>query len=583
MRTSAFTGPALLILGVLGGVPKEAAAQEVTVDHYARAELLLPWHASLRVSGDEVDPNWMEGGSRFWYRNKTGTGHEFIFVDPERNLRRPLFDHYRLSAAMSLANDTSYVGQKLPFDDFEFVDGAERQIEFQADMRRFQCDIQAYACTVSDTLPTDVPFVESPDGLWEAFVEEHDLYVRGTGGGDTIRLTNDGEEFYAYGLRAPRPNELRSGAPRRPSVSWAPDSRKLVVSRQDERGVEHMHYISYTPQRPVHYSQPYALPGDSIVPLPTVHVLHLPADLEGAAADPDQDRAHAAQNLRIEIEPRPNTLSLGGSAVDSTWAPDSEAFFVTWLTRASKSAYLGRVDESTGDVTVLARDTSKTFVETSQRDPVSWYVSDSGDDAFWWSERDGWAHIWRFDARGNLKNQVTSGPWAVGAIQNVDEGDRYVYFTAYGREDDRIPYYGPLYRVGFDGSDLLLLTPEEGKHRIEFSPDGRFFVDTYSDIETPPVTVLRAAPDGRIVRTLEEADASGLEAVGWSPSQVFRVKARDGVTDIWGVIDFPPAFDPTGSYPVLDHIYPGPQVGSVGDWSFKAGGRDAALAQLGFV
>ena len=269
--------------------------------------------------------------------------------------------------------------------------------------------------------------------------------------------------------------------------------------------------------------------------------------------------------------------------MDSTWAPDSRTLFVTWGTRASKSACLGAVDASTGAVVVLARDTSKTFVETNQRDPLSWYVTEDGNDAFWWSERDGWAHIWRFDRAGNLKNQVTSGPWAVGAIRHVDEARQFVYFTAYGREEDRIPYYGPLYRVGFDGSSLQLLTPEEGKHQIEFSPDGRFFVDTYSTIGEPPVTLLRAAQDGRTVRTLEEADVSALEAVGWRPSEVFKVKARDGVTDIWGVIDFPPGFDPDGSYPILDHIYPGPQVGSVGDWSFKAGGRDAALAQLGFV
>lgn len=567
---------------VCSGV-SDLSAQQVTARDYARAEQLLPWYASPKVSGDQVDPVWMEGGSRFWYRNKTGTGHEFVFVDPGRNVQRPLFDHHRLASAMSTANDTSYVGQKLPFDGFEFQEGSETVIEFKAGDRRFRCDIQAYSCTVGDTLPTRVPYVESPDGRWEAFVHEHDLYVREASGGDTIRLTDDGEEYNAYGLRAPRPNELRSGAPRRPSLSWAPDSRKLAVSRQDQRGVEHMHYISYTPQRPVHYSQPYALPGDSVVPLPTVHVIHLPEDLEGAASATDRERAHRAQNLRVRIEPRPNSLSFSGSAVDSTWADDSGSFVVSWLTRGSKSAYLGKVDGATGEVSVLARDTSKTFVETNQRDPVSWFVTAGGDDVFWWSERDGWAHIWRFDGLGTLKNQVTSGPWAVGAIRYVDETNRQVYFTAYGREPDRIPYYGPLYRVGFDGGDPRLLTPEEGKHEVEFSPNGRFFVDTYSTIESPPVTVLRAAPDGRIVRVLEEADVSNLEAVGWRPSRVFKVKARDGVTDIWGVIDFPPGFDPEGSYPILDHIYPGPQVGSVGDWTFKAGGRDAALAQLGFV
>ena len=537
------------------------------VDRYSRAEQLLPWHASLLVSGDEVEPHWMEGGNRFWYRNKTATGHEFILVDPELSRRAPLFEHYRLAAAMSLAGDTSYVPHKLPFDSFEFVGDTETVIEFAASRKRFECDIQAYRCTVGDTVPSKVPFVESPDGRWEAFVIAHDLYIRSTETGDTIRLTHDGEEFYAYGLRYPRPNEVRSKAPRRPSVTWSPDSKRLVVERRDERSVEHMHYISYTPQRPVHYSQPYALPGDSIVPLPGFHIV----DIESKV------------NLDVDLEPRPSQLSINGSAIDSTWGKDSQKLYVTWQTRASKTAYLAEVDALTGDYRILAKDTSKTFVELSQRDPVSWYVTDAADDVFWWSERDGWAHIWRFGAQGNVRNQVTSGPWAVGAIRHVDEVRQHVYFTAYGREPGRVPYYGPLYRVDYDGSNLRLLTPEEGKHQIEFSPSGRFFVDTYSTIEVPPVTVLRAAPDGRIVRMIEEADVSRLVQVGWQPSQVFSVKARDGITEIYGVVDFPPDFDPQQKYPIVDHIYPGPQVGSVGDWTFKAGGRDAAIAHLGFV
>lgn len=548
----------------LGAMPSWSAGQEVD---YARAEILLPWHASRLVFGDEVDPQWLPDGDRFWYRNTTRAGHEFVLVDPVRNTRGPLFDHARLAAAMSLANDSSYVGGKLPFDSFTFVDG-EDVIAFRVGRKRFECGVRAYHCVVGDTLPSDVPYVVSPDSSWEAFVQEYDLYLRPYGGGDTIRLTSDGEEFHSYGLDYPSPNQLRSGAPRRPTVSWSPDSRKLVVSRRDERGVEHHHYISYTPQRPVHYSQPYTLPGDTVISRPGMHIV----DIERRS------------NVRVELDSRATRSSFSGSSIDSTWTDDSRVFYVVYGTRASKHAFLAEVDAATGESRALAGDSSQTFVETNQRDPISWYVTRNGQNVFWWSERDGWAHIWRYDGDGNVRNQVTSGAWSVGAITHVDEANQRLYFTARGR-DGEIPYYARLYRVNFDGGGLALLTPEDANHEISFSPTGRFFVDTYSRIEVPPVTVLRAVPDGRVLRTLEEADVSRLVEAGWKPSQVFKVKARDGVTDIWGVVDFPSDFDPArvNGYPIISHIYPGPQVGSVGDWAFKAAGRDAALAQLGFV
>jgi hypothetical protein len=192
--------------------PTFLSSQEVD---YNKAERFLSWHASRMISGNQVSPNWLEDGRRFWYRNSLGEGHEFIVVDPSGPARRQLFDHHRLAAAMSLADDTSYVGTKLPFDSFEFVDEL-RSIEFKARKKRFVCDIAAYACTVGDTLPSDVPYVESPDERWEAFVVEHNLYIRPKGGGDSIQVTEDGEEFHSYGVSYPRPNQVKDESPQRP-------------------------------------------------------------------------------------------------------------------------------------------------------------------------------------------------------------------------------------------------------------------------------------------------------------------------------------------------------------------------------
>jgi dipeptidyl-peptidase-4 len=564
---------------------------------YNRAERFLTWNTTNMISGDQVNATWMQDGNRFWYRNKTATGADFVVVDPVANSRTLLFDNVKMAAALSVANDTSYDPTKLPFTTFRFADDNknEKEIDIRAGRRRFNCNVTTYVCTRRDTSVNETPYVLSPDKKWEAFVFKHNVYVRSKGGKDSTQLTTDGVEYWGYGLTEMRPSQLQVARPqpRRPQIRWSPDSKKIVVSRTDERNVAHMPYISYTPQRPRAFSQPYALPGDSVVPKPGFHII-------------DVD---AKTNIAVKLTPAPNQLSTGGSARDSLWSENSDKVFVTWFTRGSKSAYLASVDAKTGEFTVIARDSSKTFVEIAPPaggHPVSWYVTKDGQDLFWWSERDGWAHIYRLDAKatathvaatgsgnggarvaefrsGTVKNQVTAGAWSVGAIEHVDEGAKQIYFTANGREPGRLVYYNHLYRVNYDGTGLTLLTPEDANHDVQFSPSGKYFVDTYSRVEKAPIAVLRALPDGRVVRKLEEADVTKLADAGWKPAKTFTVKARDGQTDLHGVIYLPPNIDSTKKYPIISHIYPGPQVGSVGSWSFKSGGEPFSLAELGFV
>lgn len=582
-------------------IPLVAASAQVT---YTRAERFLTWNTTNLISGDSVRAQWLLDGNRFWYRNKTASGAEFVLVDPATSSRTLLFDNTRLAAALSVANDTSYDPTKLPFRTFRFSDDGknEKEIEFSAGRRRMTCDITAYKCTSRDTTPSETPFVLSPDKKTEAFAYKYNVYVRPRGGGDSTQLTTDGVQYWSYGLTEPRPSELQATRPqpRRPQIRWAPDSKKVLVSRADERKVAHMPYISFTPQRPKVFTQPYALPGDSIVPVPGFHIIDLATKT----------------NVAVKLTPTPNQLNTGGSARDSVWSANSDKVYVTWFTRGSKSAYLATVDAKSGDFTVIARDSSKTYVEIGppSGSPVSWYVTKDGQDLFWWSERDGWSHLYRLDASGTttnvaqavapngksvgdgkgaaaaagfrsgtVKNQVTVGAWNVGAIEYVDETTKQIYFTARGREAGRLVYYAHLYRVNYDGSGLTLLTPDDANHDIQFSPSGKYFVDTYSRVEKAPVAVLRAIPDGRVIRKLEEADVSRLADAGWRPGKVFSVKARDGITDLYGVLYLPATLDTTKKYPIIDHIYPGPQVGSVGSWSFKNGGEPFSLAELGFV
>ncbi|MEP7346616.1 MAG: DPP IV N-terminal domain-containing protein, partial [Gemmatimonadaceae bacterium] len=308
-----------LLVSAAFAVPGILAAQEI---NYARAEQLLNWNADRLVSGDQVNPRWMKDGNRFWYRNKTSTGAEFVLIDPGLNTRRLLFDQAKLAAAMSTASDTAFDGNKLPFQNFKFgKDGDDdSEIEFNAIKKRFVCNIASYKCIISDTLASEVPFVRSPDKKWEAFVSKYNLWVRdATTKRDSTQLTTDGVEYYAYGVTMPRPSQLQRPQmqPVRPQLRWSPDSKKIAVSRQDERGVEHMHYISYTPQRPKHFSQPYALPGDSIVPTPYVYIIDVATK----------------GSVLAKVSPRPGQLSIGGSVRDSAWAENSEKLHVSFYTR----------------------------------------------------------------------------------------------------------------------------------------------------------------------------------------------------------------------------------------------------------
>ncbi len=544
------------------------------LERYTRAEQMLPWNTSRISYGGTVAPQWYKDGGRFWYRTTTKNGADFMSVDAALNVVRPLFDNARLAAAITAAADTSYDPDKLPFTTFKFAkdNEDERHIEFRAGRKRFSCDITAYACTAMDTIPSEVPFVLSPDKQWEAFVMKYNVFVRKRGGtgGDTTQLTTDGVQGWSYGLGDPSPQQQLAPrpAPRRPQITWAPDSRRLLVSRQDSRGVLTMPYISYTSQRPRAFSQPYALPGDSVIPTPGAYIL---------------DRV-AKTNVRVDLPVKVAQLSLGGSLRDSVWTTGSDKLHVAGITRASKSAYLWEVDAATGKATMLARDTTKTYVETSPpTDPASWHVSPDGQDVIWWSERDGWGHLWRLGADGKVKNQITAGPWQVGKVVHVDDKLKQVWFTARGREPDHFVYYQALYKVGFDGSGLTLLTPEDVYHDVEVSPNGKFVIDRMSRIEKPTETVLRDIMTGRITRSLTKMDVTQLAALGWKPARTFVAKARDGVTDVYGVMYLPPRMESTKKYPIISNIYPGPQVGSVGAWTYKGGGEPFALAELGFV
>jgi dipeptidyl aminopeptidase/acylaminoacyl peptidase len=542
------------------------APPALTADDYARAEQFMSYNTTPLVFGTAVRPSWLSG-DRFWYRNSIPDGAEFVLVDPARRTRARAFDHERLAAALSRAADTAYGAFGLPFTQIEFsTDG--RSIAFDARGRRWSCDVQGAQCTGGPGRADEARrnAVVSPDGRRAAFVRDDNLWVRNLTSGAEKQLTTDGARDFGYATN--NAGWVKSDMP---VVVWSPDSRKIATFQHDGRAAGEMYLVETRVGHPVLQQWKYPLPGDSAIF--TIHRVIIDVDAGTVVRlrmPPDQHRSSLCDHIVC-----------GGRWVDVEWSPDATQLFFLSTSRDHKQERLRVADAATGAVRDIMEETVETFFE-SGNGAVNWRALPASNEILWFSQRDDWGHLYLYDlTTGQLKHQITRGAWNVLQVLRIDERTRTIYFTGAGREPGD-PYFRKLYSVRMDGSRLTLLTPEDANHDVTWSPSARFFVDSYSRPDVPPVTVLRDL-SGRTVLTLERADISRLLATGWTPPMPFSVKARDGQTDLYGLMYRPTAFDSTRKYPIINHHYPGPQSGSVGSRSFSAARDNRALAELGFV
>lgn len=556
-----------LLCVVAWALPGAVAAQG-TIEDYRRAErFLMPNRQGLVLNGN-VTPEWIRGTDRFWYRRELPGGKEFVLVDPAANVARPAFDHGRLAESLSRAVGREIRPEALPFDRFEFS-GSGDAIEATFEGSRWRCDLSTYACEKQPPRP-ERPRAVSPDGRWQAVVRDHDLYLRNTESGWEVRLTEDGAPDRAYATPLPSPMAMireRTEQPDQPpAVFWAPDSKRLITYRLDARGVGRLSMVQHAPPdriRPYFYTYAYPLPEDTV--LPTV--------------EPVIFEVGTWRRIPAKMEPIVRQY-YGGMGF--RWSEDGSRAFVQVVDRGYTRGGIVAIDGRTGDVTAVVDEKGEPYFDMYSR-PAPYYL-DGSDEVLWPSERDGWMHLYLYDTRtGRLKNRVTQGEWVVRGVVHVDARRRVVYFLASGREPGRDPYLQHLYRIGLDGSGLRLLTPEHGEHAVWFSPTGEYFVDRYSLPDTPPITVLRRASDGAVIRVLERANIDRLLATGWKPPEPFRAVARDGKTDIYGILWRPSTFDPGKRYPVIEQVYTGPHNFFVPK-SFDAWSNHAqAIAELGFI
>jgi dipeptidyl-peptidase-4 len=574
----------IFLISAVASERSSEAPRSLTAADYAQAEKFMSYNVTSLVLRGAMRPAWLSG-DRFWYRNAIeNEGSEFILVDPRRKTRGPAFDHAKVAAALSTAAGKTYDATHLPFMTFDFsADG--KMISFNAEGKRWSCDLKGKSLKPvegGEAAATEggrgqgrrfgfggPPEAPSPDGRLIAFIRDDNLWVREVASGTEKQLTTDGAKDYGYAT-----DNAGWTKSDRPVVSWSPDSKKIMTFQQDQREVGEMYLVETKVGHPVLQAWKYPLPGDKVVTMIEWVVIHLDGPrVVRLKMPPDQHRSTFSDDIKSRI----------GGLEDVQWSPDGSRVVFVSTSRDHKNEIVRLANPETGDVRDVFEEKVDTYYESGDG-RANWRFLAASNEIIWFSERDNWGHLYLYDlASGQLKNQITTGEGPVAQLLQVDEKNRKIIFIGLGREKDRNPYFRHLYRVGFDGGDLRLLTPEDADHQVSLSQSGRFFIDSYSKPDVPPISVLRNA-EGKLLLILEKADISALLATGWKPPVPFTVKARDGVTDVYGLMFRPTNFDPGKKYPIINNIYPGPQSGSVRGWSFLPASGDAqSLAELGFI
>lgn len=546
-------GLCLLAIGVLG----QQKANYALAEKFRQLTKVPIVNNSL-----EVHPRFINNTDCFWYSFQTGEGNFYYYVNPTRKEKQLLFSNTELLSKISEITRKAYNHRDFDIN-FEFEPDGET-ITFYFDRNNFSYNIKTKELVVikekkqEEYLPYWMYY--SPDSSYMLFAKLHNLYVVGnpTKGKDTteVQLTFDGERDYSFNREDEGEYDDRFGC----SAKWLGKSNRFYVVREDARKVKELWLVDALAEpRPQLKTYKAELAGDE-------HVIQyelLIGDVEKRVVK------------KIDI------TRWKDQYIDVLYASkDGERLYVQRYKRTWDECDVCVVNTETGEVKVLVHETDKPYLDYQMRNIA---FLDDGNEILFRSERSGWGHYYLYDKDGNLKHQVTSGPWVAGPIMKIDTLNRQIYFIGFGKESHVDPYYYILYRADLDKSNAItLLTPENASHEVSISPSCRFFVDSYSRVDLEPINVLRNEK-GKIIMQLEKPDLTQAKALGWRAPERFKVKAADGVTDLYGVMWKPADFDPNKKYPIISSVYPGPFYEYVPTRFTLSDDLNTRLAQVGFI
>ena len=549
-----------VLLFALGSMSCISLWAQGTVEDYNRAYALREKYNAKHVLYAGVVPHWVDQTSAFWYVLQTEKGKEYVKVDAASKKRTALFDQQKMAAALTEKAGREINAYNLPLQNC--------RLNISLDTLRFQLDGKFWAYSIKNNRLLDegaIPPrgkerhwmevddekegrpVTSPDGKWTAFIKNDNVYVREVATGKEKQLSQDGTLSNYYSSY----------------IQWSPDSKSVVSCRIRPVEKRYVYYVESSPAdqaQPKLHKQEYAKPGDELR-------FKVPCIFE----------VESGRRLIPSTELFSHQYELSGPM----WNADSKAITFEYNERGHKVYRVLEMSAVDGSVRTLIEEKEEKYVNYPRI--YRNYLSD-GKRIIWSSERDNYNHLYLYDrATGKPLNQITKGEWYVRGVQHVDEANEVIYFSANGMKKGEDPYLIHYYKINFDGSNLVELTPEEGMHQCWYSSDYKYLVDVYSKVDQAPIAVLRDAKNGKIRMQLDKADISALLANGWKAPEVFSAKGRDGKTDMWGVIYRPSNFDPSKKDPVIEYIYSGPGDQYVPKTFSSYNWWMTSLAELGFI
>jgi dipeptidyl aminopeptidase/acylaminoacyl peptidase len=585
--------------------------------NYDLAARFSPKKLDKMIFSLSVDPHWLKQSNKFWYVYETSEGKQWMIVDPTKNEKKQMFDKEQLAAALTKIVKDPFDAQHLPIDSLKFIKdenwiqfeikssididkpGAKKDAKAEKIKKVFYFEYNLLTAQLNELVGFKKPKRKpswaniAPDQSKVVFGRNYNLYYMDKANYEkalineedsTIvetAITKDGIQNFSWHSEGGMTNvdAEKNKNKRKPVFGyWSENSKQLAIVKVDNRKVKDLWVInSIADPRPTLETYKYWMPGEKEAPvdhLMIVDMVNYSNKEINVSQYKDQDIAmwnkSAAVNSRDD-EFRP-----------MIWLGTNDQLYLARTSRDLKKIDQCVVNTITGEVKVLVAESMNTSIEIKKPELLK-----NGAELIEWSERDGWAHLYLYDGQGKLKNQITQGAWHVEEVIGVDETKRVVYFTANGKESlagggKEDPYYMHLYRINLDGSGLQLLNAGNFDHRISLNDNNSYFVNNASRVNTTPVSTLHSA-DGRKIMDLETADLRSLFATGYKFPETFKVKADDGITDLYGVMYKPYDFDSTKKYPIIEYVYPGPQTESVNKTFSKGMDRIDRLAQLGFV
>ncbi len=609
-----FLAPTVLLFLSLGTpATTYAATNEPAASDYTFAQRFAGSKLGNMLFSTAVDPQWLPTGDAFFYSYKTGNGTRWYIVEPAKGTKSLLFDHDRLAAQLTEIVKDPFIGSALPI----------RNLEPQGDGKTFTFEVVSSQEAKPDTTSTakkpkrgekeifyfsyhyptktlthlkdkkkETKYLHwasvSPDGKTVVYAKDLNLYRMSREDYEKLKkdendstvvdiaLTTDGVPDFGYGQPYSTLNTdtLCNGKRNGVYRVWSPDSRYFVTNISDDRKVKPLWVInSVAEPRPTLETYKYQMPGEKEAPIEHLYIFDM---TDNSRKEIKTDR-FKNQTLSVAYAPRKQSDRFKYD-VANKWLGDNNHFYVTRSSRDLHRIDICSYTIGADSIVPLIEERMNTYQEVRPLSAIA-----GGKELVQWSERDGWAHLYLYDGNGNLKRRLTEGPWHVHRILAVDESSRTIYFTGMGREAGQNPYYQNLYSVSLDGGPVRKLTTGDYFHAPVIDDNARYFVNNYSRVDSIPETAVFSTVTGKKLIALERSDFSRLFEAGYKFPETFTVKAADGVTDLYGVMYKPFNFDETKSYPIIDYVYPGPQVEATSYPFTRMSVRTDRLAQAGFI